>query len=211
MDKAIDKIKKLLRLSKDSGASAHEAANALTMALKLATKHGIDLQSVSTDDDSDSATTHDKTNIQAHGDAEKYAAALVTHYFHTSILWESILGKKSVNFIGGKIQVELSIYAFDYIVKSMRQSWKNNTDRRLKRAGFLKGYFYALHSEMPKAFRNNDIVVCHDGYIEETFFKNAPDAIRVKSRGVSKGGGEASTRAGYRAAKKQGIRNALTD
>ena len=167
MDKVIEKIKKLLRLSKDDAASANEAAQALTIALKLAAKHGIDLQTVSTDDDTESATTHNTAKAQAHGDAEKYASYLVRAFFHTTPLFQTSNGKKSVTFIGGKVQTELSIYAFEYIVKSMRLAWKNNTDRRLKRSGFLRGYYNAMWSEMPKVFRSNDLVVCHDKYIEE--------------------------------------------
>lgn len=208
MDKAIEKIKKLLRLSKDDAAAAHEAAQALTMALKLATKHGIDLQTVSTDDDTESATTHHTAKAQAHGDAEKYASYLVRAFFHTTPLFQTSNGKKSVTFIGGKVQTELSTYAFTYIVNSMRKAWKGNNDRRLKRAGFLRGYFNALYSEIPKVFRNNDLVVCHDSYIEETFYSN-PLVKRGRVSDTSSKGGSASARAGYRAGKKQGIRNGL--
>ena len=81
----LDKIKKLLRLARDEAASPHEAANALTKALELASREGIDIESVNTDEE-DSTTTHNSFPCSVFGDAEKLAAMLMREYFSVEVI-----------------------------------------------------------------------------------------------------------------------------
>lgn len=203
----LDKIKKLLRLSKDSSATAAEAASALQKAISIAEANGIDIHAVKFTEDNAPGMTHATEHSQA-GPAHRLASALVQDQFGVETLFDSTGEKASIHFIGQEINCQLAAYAYVYLVRSMRQAWRKRTNRRLRdREAFLRGYAAAIHRLMPRVFRNEGLILSAKSYIDTCILKPG-----CKLTSLSKVGENASPRAfsdGYEAGRKAGIRNAI--
>jgi len=205
MNPILEKIKKLLRLSRDSAASANEAAIALAKAMLLASEHGIDLDKVSTDD-TDNTVTH-RTTGALFGAAERNAASLVKRHFNVDALFSKRTGKAVVHFIGYPETCDLAIYVFVYLVRCAKSAWKKRENRRLKnRAAFIYGYFLSIDELMPKKFHQPGLVPSFVSYRDAVLLQGsklitrniAPKSTPIKS-----------LTAGYKAGQKTGINNAI--
>jgi len=203
----LDKIKKLLRLSKDSAATAAEAANALQKAISLAEANGIDIQAVKFAEDNGPGLTHATEPSQA-GPAHRLASWLVKEQFGVETLFDKTTKKPSIHFIGLEINCQLAAYAYVYLVRSMRQAWRKRANRRLRdREAFLTGYDSAISRLMPRVFRNEGLVLSAKAYIETAL--SSPHSKITQLRSV---GEKVSPRAftdGYLAGKAAGIRNGI--
>lgn len=201
MNPALDKIRKLLRLSKCSKATPNEAAVALAKAMQLAAEHGIDLDQVSTDDNA-SNVTH-RTTTALFGVAERNAANLVKKHFNVDALFSKRSGRSVIHFIGYPESCDLAIYVFVYLVRCARSAWKKRINKRLRnRESFIFGFFLAIDELMPPKFHQPGLVPAFKSYTEEVLLqgrkiitrKIAPKSAPVKS-----------LTAGYLAGKNNGI------
>jgi len=203
----LEKIKKLLRLAKDSAATAAEAATALTKAIALAEANGIDIHSVKFSQDATAGLTHTTEASQA-GPAHRLASWLVQQQFGVETLFDKTTAKASIHFIGLEINCQLAHYAYVYLVRSMRQAWRKRTNRRLRdREAFLTGYAHAIARLMPRVFRNEGLILSAKAYVQSELL-----GPHDKLTTLSQPGKDASPRAfedGYAAGRKAGIRNPI--
>jgi hypothetical protein len=205
MNPILDKIRKLLRLSKCSKATANEAAVALAKAMQLAAEHGIDLAKVSTEE-SDSSVTH-RTTPAPFGVAERNASSLVKRHFNVDALFSSSSGKKVVHFIGYPETCDLAIYVFVYLVRCAKSAWKNRSNKHLKnRESYIYGFFLAIDELMPPTFHQPGLVPSFQTYTEHVLLSGrkiitkpvAPKSTTIKA-----------LTSGFLAGQKNGIHNSV--
>jgi hypothetical protein len=205
MNPTLEKIKKLLRLARDNSATPAEAAAALAKAIAMATESGIDLDKVSTDDNSQSLTH--RTVKSCFGDAERNAAHTVRKHFNVEALFYSNGKKRVVHFYGFPEACDLSIYVFVYLVRASKSAWKNRANKRLKnRSAFIMGFFFGIDEHFPEKFHQDGLLPSFQAYRDEVLLSGgklitrqiAPKTISVKSLS-----------AGWKAGKNKGINNAI--
>ena len=205
MNPILDKIRKLLRLSKCAKATPNEAAVALAKAMRLAAENGIELDKVSTDD-ADAHVTH-RTTPAPFGVAERNASSLVKRHFNVDVLFSKRGGKAVVHFIGYPETCDLAIYVFVYLVRCSRNAWKNRHNKRLRnRESFIYGFFLAIDKLMPPKFHQPGLMPSFKSYTEEVLLQGcklitrpiAPKSTPVKS-----------LTAGFRSGMNNGINNAI--
>jgi hypothetical protein len=201
MTPILEKIQKLLRLSKCSKATPNEAAVALAKAMKLAADNGIDLDKISTDE-VDSQVTH-RTTGAVFGVAERNASALVKRHFNVGALFSKRSGKAVIHFIGYPETCDLAIYVFVYLVRCARSAWKNRPNKRLRnRESFIFGFFLAIDRLMPPKFHQPGLVPSFEAYTENILLKGSrmiTKSIAPKSTPIK------SLAAGFRAGESNGI------
>lgn len=207
MNPAIEKIKKLLRLSKNGSATAAEAAAALAKALQLAAAHGIRIDDVSLDDDSQ-VLTHDTIPSQA-GPAHRLASGIVKRHFGVGTLFDSRGGKPMIHFVGFPEQIQLASYVYTYLVRTMRAAWRNRSNKRLRdRDAFLRGFTAAINNLMPEAFHRPGLIVRADTYIKDIIVGDDPN-VKMQTLAGPKAKSDKAFIHGHAAGSKAGIRNAI--
>jgi hypothetical protein len=205
----LDKIRKLLRLAKNDGASANEAATALRKAMELAEANGIDIQSVKLLDGETWNLTHHSEKSLA-GTAHRLAAGIVQSHFGVEALFQTGSGWKGVHFIGQEINCQLASYAYIYLVRSMSRAWTKRENKRLRdRVSFLRGYAYSIGRLMPAAFPNPGLILSAKAYIETVLLGGTPGLKMVETKQPKKNLSQSALLAGLRAGKDAGIRNAI--
>ena len=209
MNPILDKIKKLLRLGRDSAASPAEAALAMAKALKLAADHGIDLSQVPTDDPAAGGMTHETEPSQA-GPAHRLASRLVKRHFGVETLFDSTGSKPVIHFIGLETNCQLARYCYVYLVRASRAAWRKRQNRRLRdRESFLRGYFAAIDKLMPATFHQPGLILAAGPYIEGVILAGkAGVSIKTTETKPAKLS-DAAFFHGILAGKQGGIRNAI--
>lgn len=210
MNPIIEKIKKLLRLGKDSKATPNEAAVAMAKAIKLAAENGIDLSSIPTDDSGTGGMSH-VTESSQQGPAHRLAAWLVKRHFSVATLFDSSGKKPVIHFIGIDTNCQLASYCYTYLVRSSRTAWRKRENRRLRdRDSFLKGYFAAIDSMMPEVFHRDGLILSTDNYVQTVIFAGRTGIIFKPMASAWKGGlSDSAFRHGVRSGNRDGIRNAI--
>lgn len=207
MNPAIERIKKLLRLSKDGAATAAEAAAALAKALQLAAEAGVNVADIPVDNDS-GCLGHESIASQA-GPAHRLASGLVKTHFGVETLFDSRGGKKQIHFIGLPEQIALASYVYTYLVRTMRTAWRKRTNKRLRdRDAFLKGFSIAINQLMPETFHRPGLILSAEKYIDNILIGTDPNVIRQSLKAPSANSDKALQH-GYQAGHKAGIRNAI--
>lgn len=209
MNPIIDKIRKLLRLSRDSKATPNEAATAMAKAMKLASDHGIDLSALPSDDPGRGGMSHVTEPSQC-GPAHRMASGIVKRHFGVATLFDSTGSRAVIHFIGIETNCQIASYCYIYLVRSMRQAWRKRENRRLRdRQSFLRGYASAINSLMPGVFHQNGIILCADNYIEAVIFAGR-HGIKIRTTKPSAAKiSDASFHHGFVAGQKGGIHNAI--
>jgi hypothetical protein len=210
MNPIIDKIRKLLRLGKDSKATPNEAAVAMAKAMQLAAAHGIDLSQIPDDTGSNGGISHTTEPSQA-GLPHRLASMLVKRHFSVSTLFDSTGKKPVIHFIGLPNNCDLALYCYVFLVRSMRTAWRKRENRRLRdRASFLRGYAAAIDSLMPATFHQPGLIISADEYIETVILANQ-HGVKIKTLGNGRKNkiSDAAFRNGYRQGKQTGIHNAI--
>lgn len=210
MNPIIEKLKKLLRLGKDSKATPNEAAVAMAKALKLASDNGIDLSSIPTDDSDHGGMAHVTEASQA-GPAHRLASWLVNRHFSVATLFDSSGKKPVIHFIGIETNCQLASYCYTYLVRSSRAAWRKRENRRLRdRSSFLKGYFAAIDSLMPDVFHRDGLILSTDNYVQTVIFAGRTGIIFKPLASAWNGGlSDSAFRNGVRCGTRDGIRNAI--
>ncbi len=148
----IDRIKKLLRLSRSP--NPHEAALALERALALAQANSISLASVDPDSDSGKIRHSTKPEARLHFEKER-ALILIKRHFNV----DTIRGWDHIIFIGHDADIHIAEYAYDYIVRACRACLKTyeaeeRAERRKvsknKRRNYIYGFMIGIDTNLEK-------------------------------------------------------------
>lgn len=208
MNPIIEKIKKLLRLGKDSAASAAEAAAALSKAQELAAANGISLTEIPVDAEESSALSH-VTIPSLAGLPHKLASRLVKRHFGVDTLFDPTGRKAVIHIVGTPLQAQLATYVYTYLVRALRQSWQRRNNRRLRdRESYLRGFASAISNQLPEVFPQSGLVLSTEHYIQSHLL--APGERIVTLPNSKKSLADASFHHGFMAGADAGIRNAMS-
>lgn len=216
-EKIIDQIKKLLRMKR--GGTAAEVESALSIALKLASKYGIDINSVDPNDESKTdPITEENISILSRIQAErKYAAMIAQRFFNVRLLLisnilelTSFSKKSAIRFIGTKSDIEIAKYVYNFLVKHFQREWNTKRGRLRNRESFMfgmyQGLYYKLYDQEPKTPATPGLVLFRDRlqkYIDEKH-------PNIKSKSVDpKSKADAALHRGFEAGQETNIRKAV--
>ncbi len=150
-DRILDRIKKLLRLSRSS--NPHEAALALERALALSAAHQIHLASVDPDDEVAGIRHKQRQEACRISLDKRLAMRLVSTYFSVKI----IVGYKSLTIIGRAPDIQIAEYAYLFIVRSCRncladyskaQRFARRKDSPIKRRNYVVGFMSGIDVQL---------------------------------------------------------------
>lgn len=209
--KALDIIKKLLRLARDRAATPAEAAAALSKAAEIAGRHGIDHGSIPVDGDSASPGSGPVSHATVKTDKGP-AARMAVSLIETQFGVRAIFAGPELVIVGPGSLVHVAAYAHTYIRRSMAAAWRKRPDKRVKcRRAFLAGYAGAIERDMPDAFRNNSLISqeSFDNYLQTVLWPGENLRISNVPQRNSKKWNRNAAFAGYRAGQKNSIRGAL--
>ncbi len=153
----LEKLKKLLTLSKD--ATGAEAETALAMATKLAIKHDIDISSIklATGEQKKEEMVNDVLTCGARMSvAQKWISWLLQDHFKVSIVYGgSRWSGRIMYFLGRKSEVEFAKYVQDFLKEHMLRSWQyyqkaNKVDTRY-RATYFSNFYRGLDAKLKEA------------------------------------------------------------
>jgi hypothetical protein len=205
----IEKIKKLLRLGRDKGATPAEAAVALQKAQDLAAEHGVDLGALSPDQDGTGGMSH-ATENSTKGPAQIHASQLVKRHFNVATLFDSTGPKRVIHFIGVETNCQIAAYVYIYVVRAANQAWRNRANKRLRdRRAFIIGFIAAIDRMMPEKFHQPGLVVVADRYIEGVILTGKTGIKITDVKGPKKPLSDKAFRDGFIEGTGAGINNAL--
>lgn len=209
MNPIFAKLKKLLRLAKDSAATPEEAAVAMRKALQLAAEHGIDLTAIPPDDPEHGGMTH-TTELSQAGPAHRKAARLVRKHFGVDTLFDSTGPKPVIHFIGFETNTQLAMYCYVYLVRASRAAWRKRANRRLRdRESFLTGYFFAIDQQMPAVFHRPGLIISSEKYVDGVILAGKTGVVLKSTKPSQKPLSSAAFTNGFRAGDSDGIRNGI--
>lgn len=151
----LDKIKKLLRLSKSP--NPNEAEAALAKAMELAMRHAVDIECLRDDPDY-TEIMHKWFPMKARLSREwQKALAIAEGYFHV----KPCICRRSrmVVLVGRADAIEVADYVISFLVRTCRACLKTFTAGELKqrrrmtsgkRAGFITGFFWGVIDRLEK-------------------------------------------------------------
>lgn len=209
MTPIIEKIRKILRLGNDHGATAAEAAAALAKAQALAAEYGISLTEIPAEDDSASGLTHGSLESQA-GLPHKLASQLVRRHFGVATLFDPLGARPLIHIVGTPVQIELATYVYVYLVRVIRQAWQRRDNKRLRdREAFLRGFASAISKQLPRVFPQDGLVLSTDAYINQVLIGPGTKLVTTEATG-KKPMSDLAFHHGFRAGNETRIHNAIT-
>lgn len=153
-----DKIKKLLRLARCPGATAAEAANALSRAMEMIEKHQIDASSLDLDEEAERIVDERIQAGQRVSLIKKLVANLLVHFFSVRVIREcDRFGDVSFVLVGYEHDVTIAQYVFEFLTRACtkassryaateRQARRRVTLR--KKQGFVEGWIWGVASNL---------------------------------------------------------------
>lgn len=144
-DKIVQQIKKLLNLTEAKGATEHEASVAISMAQKLALKHGLNLQELSVEEETEQVVSESVTISTTN--AVEWKVGLVSTLAYANgcyCFWKHgemkgnrhrVTVKRSFIVVGTEFNRFVVIEAFKYlesVVESLAEEELYDTERRIR-------------------------------------------------------------------------------
>lgn len=154
-EKAIDRIKKLLRMKR--GGTSAEVETALQLAQKIAAEHDIDLNSVDPTDESKFEPIQEENVFVANGIPLecKYSGMICQQFFNIRVILISryleirtFTYKKVIRFVGTASDIEIGKYIYNFLYKHFRREWKNKRGRLRNRESFMYGIYLGIASKL---------------------------------------------------------------
>jgi hypothetical protein len=161
-DKIIEKIAKLLRLSKSS--NEHEAALALARAHELLQKHNLSMAEIK----DESPISRDRFRAgQSFNDEYDFIALLLREFFDVQFVHINTRGVRFYTGVeywvcGEKHAIMIGEHVFHYLSSTFRRLWKKRSpdlvSKRMKKttiARIRKGYYLGLASSIRRKLRES--------------------------------------------------------
>lgn len=144
----VDRIKKLLRLSKSP--NIHEAKLALDRAFEIAAKYQVDIQTLDLGEDLNAIVTEAVRVGYRLPLTKRLAVGLASRFFNV----QAVLTYPDVVLIGTKADIAVARYVIDYLARTVeacahaerRQHGLRFTENR--RRNYVAGFFYAVSSSL---------------------------------------------------------------
>ncbi len=158
----LEKLKKLLTLSKD--ATGAEAETALAMATKLGIKYEIDISSIQLANGEQKKEEMVKNILDCGARmsvAQKWISWLLQDHFKVSIVYGgSRYSGRIMYFLGRKSDVEFAKYVQDFLKEHMLRSWQyfqkaNKVDTRY-RATYFNNFYRGLNTKLMEAKKTGE-------------------------------------------------------
>ena len=199
-DLIIKRIKKLLTLANNSGATEAEAKNAMAMAQRLMTKYNISMANVGNDKPSERHRRHEQyfTRKGSLNPADKEIAVILNRFYKVKILFN---GGCSLVMVGTPENIEIAKYVHGYLRAVFFKCWNsfketvafpNKADYYF---GLQTGICEKMHEaensakseETQEACKNYELVLVKNkeaisNYIYDTFGKLGKSRRRSASR-----------------------------
>ncbi len=199
-DLIIKRIKKLLTLANNSGATEAEAKNAMAMAQRLMTKYNISMANVGNDKPSERNIRHEQyfTRKGSLNPADKEIAVILNRFYKVKILFN---GGCSLVMVGTPENIEIAKYVHGYLRAVFFKCWNsfketvafpNKADYYF---GLQTGICEKMHEaensakseETQEACKNYELVLVKNkeaisNYIYDTFGKLGKSRRRSASR-----------------------------
>jgi hypothetical protein len=146
----VDRIKKLLRLSKSP--NIHEAQLALDRAFEIAAKHQIDVQTLDLGEDLNAIVTEACQVGYRLSLYKRLALTVVVRFFNVN----AVVAYPVVKLIGTAADIAIAQHVFAYLADQSARSVaqvRREYGRRFtenRRRNFLAGYFYAINEGLDK-------------------------------------------------------------
>jgi hypothetical protein len=149
-EQIIDKIKKLLRMKR--GGTPDEVATALRLAQELAEKHGIELDQINPNEESqERPISHDDVVHGARIQVECRYAALVANQFFNVRVFSAVTEdrrKYCMRFVGTSWDTQIAIYVYHFLLGQFRRAWRTDRGRCRNRQAFLWGMYCAICNKL---------------------------------------------------------------
>lgn len=230
-EKAIDKIKKLLRMER--GGTPDEIATAIKLAQELAAKHGIDLDSVNPDEEDAKPINHQDAEQATRIQSEcTYSSLICQRFFNVScfsrVIWYRHSEGKRINtwaltFVGTAWDIEIALYVYHFLVRQFRHAWNHKSGKSRNRTAFMDGFYDGVYDvlsrKMPREvtaenhsnavvaisralMRRNDYIAEYFGEMETSDMKVDHDADGAHRLGFL-AGRETEIRSGVKGSKEE--------
>jgi hypothetical protein len=215
-DKIIDKIRKLMNLSKSCNQG--EAETAMAMAMKLMTLHNIEAQKIAEIEKKESDPFANYKSVKVIDLAVRtptefkfYYSVLAEFFFIKAVITRGV----GVFFFGTPENIEMAKYVSDQLAATYRNLWyqyksRTNAPTTAKRsfyAGLSRGLTNKLKEERGEIQREFGMVLVKDPYLDEamsSYYKN------LKKGAISKFTHDgAASNAGFSAGRNINIRQGI--
>lgn len=153
----LEKLKKLLTLSR--GASGAEAETALAMAMKLATKNAIDISSIELADAAPKKEAMVQDGVecgQRMSVAQRWISWILQDHFNVAVIYSgSRWAGRRIYLLGRKSDVEFAKYVQDFLREHMLRSWqyyqKSHNVSTRERNSYFSGFYRGLSTKLRDA------------------------------------------------------------
>jgi hypothetical protein len=152
----IEKIKKLLRLSRSS--NPHEAQLALARALELARQHGVAVEGLNPDEQAkEKAVTHrDSEPVRRMSYDARYAATICQRFFRINAVERAKLTMVDgwpmrvvyLMFVGTESDVEIALYVYNFLKHHFSYCWRKHRGRLRNRHAFVYGMTQGIFAKL---------------------------------------------------------------
>jgi hypothetical protein len=220
-EKALDKIKKLLRMKR--GGTPEEIETALALAAEIARKNGINIDAVDPDAEPATPIGHIDAVTSARIQWEcKYAGLVCQQFFNVNCLLRQKVRTSSgwyfafdhiLTFIGIDRDIQIALYVYHFLVRHFRYCWKTGSGRCRNRQAFMYGMYIGLCAKLGEQRRQqvNEAgiilldrqVALRKAYTQSTF--GATESYNAEPDGDA----EAAKYAGYAAGRATEIRSGI--
>lgn len=158
-DKALDRIKKLLRMKR--GGTPEEVATALRIAQEIADRHGILIGEVDLDDDRPASETmgHDEPISGARIQCEVRLSGMICEQFFRVLVftrqrgwYRAGRGRKMISYalviVGANWDRVIAIYVLHFLARRFRDAWREQRGRLRNREAFMWGVYCGVAARL---------------------------------------------------------------
>lgn len=193
----LEKIKKLLRLGGDKAATQAEAELAVQRAFELASRHQIDIETVSLEDDARKIVLENMAHPGRVSFARKKLLNLLPTFFNVNVVlacvpkWlRTAKNQPHVTFIGTTVDIQIARYVYDYLHTACAAALREFIQGHKRRPAastqkqFVQGFVYGVARTLRAAKgelseHQNAMIVSESGrrdQFQETAFN--PDSLK---------------------------------